>query len=104
MIVNFDAPIRGLDGNPVMQAGSVITLRIVSQAALIEVQVPEDANMQPGQKADYFRLAMLANGSSVDIGIDDVVMLKSRIEQVMTPLVVGRVRELLDPATSTNAA
>jgi hypothetical protein len=99
-IVDFSAHILGLDGQPVMRDGKPVTFRAVSQAALIEVQVAADANMPAGQKADYFRIAMLANADRVEMHVDDVSLLKARIEQVMTPLVVGRARELLDPPVS----
>ena len=99
MIIDFSTPILGIHGEPVVVGDRPVLLRTVVQSALIELQVEADANMAPGTKADFFRLAMLANGDRVSISLDDAQTIKNRVDQVMTPLVVGRVREILDPPT-----
>jgi hypothetical protein len=99
--VDFKAPILQLDGKPVPLSEtdkSPLTLGKVCTDALIATLPGE--TLTPDEKGDRFRLAMrIVNKPNDAISATDVVLIKKVVGIAYGPLVVGRVIELLDPAS-----
>ncbi len=88
---------QGPDGIPLTRD---LTLAMVLEGALLNLS-DEDRNISGQEKARRFALAVKihnANHKPLELGIEDLVTLKELVGKLYTPMVVGRVFEILDPA------
>lgn len=96
MKVNFSTPIKSLSGENLVENGKEITLASVSCTALI-ASFPDEMNLSGDEKVRRYSLALkIFAGGEQDLSIEDLGSLRSLISKGFGPLVVGRVREILD--------
>lgn len=92
MKLNALQELLDLEGKPI----EGITLRRVATMALMDPQRGDDA-IGGDKKAALFALAMkFSNEDAPDLNVDDLKLLRDRVDSGCTPLIVGRVREILD--------
>lgn len=98
---DFKSPILQLDGKPVPLSDTdkaPLTLGKVCSDALI-ASLPGESPT-PDEKGDRFRLALkIAQRPTDAISATEIVLIKKVVGLAYGPLVVGRVNELLDPAS-----
>lgn len=100
MKIDVTTPILNLDGTPVKD----VTLRTVALRAMMDPQRGDD-QMSGDGKAKLFHLAMKINAEDQpDLDIAELKLLRDRVDGGMTPLFVGRVREILDNKEAKPAA
>jgi hypothetical protein len=83
---------HGADVETNMTAGMVL-----SQAAL-QVGVAGDDKMTGEEKVRLFNLAMTVAGAKngeIDLPVEDVAYIKTRIGKMFPPLIVGRMEQIL---------
>lgn len=114
MKINVTAEILDLDGNPIPEKPPGVmalaepkvankTLRSVATLALLE-PLRGDENLAGDKKARLWTLAMrVHNEDYPDLDLDDVKLIRDRIDLAFPPLVVGRCREILDPKPAAAA-
>lgn len=86
------------EGEPVPKP---LTLGMVSVTALLS-DYP-DERIDVNEKLRRFKLALkLSDGGGVDVGVEDVALLKTLIAKMFSPLAVGRACEILDPEPKTS--
>lgn len=101
--LDFTKPIIGLDGKPIVQCppekpacGEVLTLSLVATSALTL-----QPNLQPGDKFKRFSLAQkIFEAKDVALKAEEIALIKEAVAATMTPIVVGRVYEAVDPQES----
>lgn len=94
-VVNVDTPILNLEGDALENA----TAKSVILEALM-VTFEDDRNLTGEQKIKIFLLAQrVQSGGEVDFTSDDITLMKTRVAKGFNALAVGRVWELLDPAS-----
>jgi hypothetical protein len=96
MKIDFSTVLKDFDGRPLKDGGEEVTLKSVTQMALM-AQYRDETELAATEKVRRFALAMkLQNGSAeVDLPVEDVAEIKRLIGRAMGPLVVGRAYELL---------
>lgn len=100
LALDFTTPIRGLDGAVIVDCpqdkpdcGQPLTLSRAAAAALVGQQ-----NIPPAQKAERFVLAQkIWDAKDVSLKAEEIARIKEAVAAVMTPIIVGRVYELIDP-------
>lgn len=98
--LDFTKPIAGLDGKPIAQCpadkpdcGVVLTLSQVATTALTL-----QPNVPPGDKFKRFVLAQkIYEAKDVSLKAEEIALIKEAVAATMTPVVVGRVYEAIDP-------
>ena len=101
LAVDFKTPIRNIDGSVVeVGAGdkSPLTLGKVLQDALIANNLPGDT-ASTDEKGNRFRLALKVHAGKDPLTAEEVTLAKKVIGLAYGPLIIGRVTELLDPAS-----
>lgn len=91
--------ILDLKGGEILQpGGEPFTLRsVLSQALLASA---EDTKLSGEKKWQHFQLAMICTGEDCpDLKIEDIALLKKLVGDLFPPLTVGRVWQILDPAS-----
>ncbi len=92
MKINVTAPICDITGAAIEGQ----TLRSVAVRALLE-PLKGDEGMNGERKAQLFAVAMkMHQDDEPDLDIGELKTVRDRVDQAYGPLVVGRVRELLD--------
>lgn len=97
---DFKAPIRQYDGTPVPVSPtdpSPLTLGKIIEDAMIANNLPTDT-ANAAEKGDRFRLGLKVHEGK-DLSAADVVMVKKVVGLAYGPLIIGRVDEMLDPAS-----
>ena len=97
---DFSAPIVDLVGKPMEDCGdkpagcgAVLTLSKVSTLALTM-----QPNTPANEKFKRFQLALkIAAGGEIGLKAEEIVLIKDAVAATMTPVVVGRVYQLLEP-------
>jgi len=95
MRIDFDAPLLDLKGEPLIENGVEVTLGAIASNALLATYRDEQ-DLTGEEKVKRFRLAVIARGAQ-DLSVEQIVLLKKLIAKAYSPLIVGRVFELLDP-------
>ncbi len=98
--VDFKTPIRAIDGTtiPVSETDKTpITLGKVLVDAMVAT-VPGE-NVPTEEKSRRFFLALKIHEGKRDLTAEEVALAKKVVGSIYGPLVVGRVTELLDPAS-----
>lgn len=99
--VDYKAPIRAIDGTPIPadpnKVGSdpLMLGRVLADALI--AQIPGD-QPTPTEKNQRFWIAMKVHEGK-QLNVDEVAIAKKVVGLAYGPLVVGRVNELLDPAS-----
>lgn len=98
MRIDFSAPIRDLDGNPIENDKKPFTLKAASINALLIVNPNEQQTGE--EKVKAFSLAMRINDAKgpVELTVEEVAKLKDIIGKSYGPIVVGRAYTLLENA------
>lgn len=98
MKTDLDSKLLDLDGIPlrdgVFPDGKEICVKHVLEVELLR-PVEKDA---PGKKLEKFALALKVHGGGeVDLAVEDVALLLELVGKNQSPLIYGRVKEILDP-------
>ncbi|MDD5353300.1 MAG: hypothetical protein PHS93_09090 [Candidatus Omnitrophica bacterium] len=92
MKVNFNQPLKNLDGSPIKDGDKAITLKDVCANALLAVEEKADGKV----KLENWTLAQLVyKGGELDLTAEQVVKIKDMVAKSYTTLVVGQVLEIL---------
>jgi len=98
MKVDFQKPILGLNGKPIVDnnAGGDLTLATVCSRSLIASDTPKNAE----EKFRRGRLAIKISDSKVplDLKVEDISLIKEVVSEIWSPLVIARAFPLLDEA------
>ena len=101
MNINFDTEILDLANAPIINGDKHLDLATIATNALLTPQAAADQNVPTEEKVRRFRLAQkVTNGGTLDMSLEDLVLLKEIIGKAYPPLVVGRAFEILDPPPS----
>lgn len=109
MKIAFDTVLKGLDGLPLLdeqqdsapepdaekEKPEPLVLRKIAVRALMVV-LESDREMRGEKKAKIWKLAMAVHGGNDEITAEDAVLLKERIGQAYSPLVVGQAYEIIE--------
>ena len=102
--VDFGTVIVDLDGKaiPAGTGGKELTLQTIAEIALLDNPDGGEAprNQIPGleDKVRRFNLAVeIHRGGKIDLGADDVVLLKAVVLKHWPPLLAGRALEIIEP-------
>lgn len=97
MKINLDQPLMDYEGNPITDAddnAKEIPLRKYLITAL-NAMLPNEM-MSAEDKNKIFQISLKLNAPEADFTIDDRVFIKNRVARVQTPLVVGRITQILE--------
>jgi hypothetical protein len=96
MKIDFSVVLKDLDGKPLKDGGEEVTLKSITQMALM-AQFRDEAELAATEKVRRFALAMTIQNSNgaAELPVEDVAEIKRLIGRAMGPLVVGRAYELL---------
>jgi hypothetical protein len=98
MFVSLSTPIQDRRGGQMMDGETAVTAGFVL-LALVDAVLPEDVHMAAATRA---RLAVLgiwfAAGGKVALKATDIELLLDRASRMASPLVLGQLIFLLDPA------
>jgi len=97
MKINFNQPIKQLDGKVVKDSTGELTLKSIAIGALSNIG--QDENPSAEEKVKWYDLTLKIYNAKgeLDVSVEDVALLKARIGKGFVPLVVGRAYEMLDP-------
>lgn len=95
--IDFDAQILAIDGVTPMKksegSDEAVTLGTVAAEALLRTGTEKSGE----EKYQLFSLAIkIAQGGSIEISPEDIVLIKKKIAESFTILVVGRAFDLLN--------
>jgi hypothetical protein len=98
--MNFDHPLKNLSGEQLLGADKKpLTLRWACTESLLAHYPNQEIDGK--EKMDRFRLAhRIEQRGDIDLKIEEVSKLKELVGRYFTPLIVGQVWQLLDPAES----
>lgn len=97
MKIDFSAPINDINGEPMKDGETIITLGSICCTALLATYQDEQ-NIGGPEKVRRFHLAEHAiTGKPQDVDIKDVDLLRTLIAKAFNPLVVGRAYNIIDP-------
>lgn len=99
--IDFKTPIRQLDGKTIPISNedkTPLTLGKACEDALIATLPGDSPTMD--EKGNRFRLALKIHKGTDALSSEDVTLIKKVVGMAYGPLVVGRVIELLDPASA----
>jgi len=97
MKVNVDLTLKNIDGSVLIdrnEKGEAV--EAILKTALINAVLTPVEREKGVEKVRKFQLAQrLYAGGEVDLTLDDVKLLKERVGDVYSPLIVGQIYELL---------
>lgn len=93
--VNYDTELLDQKGKPIVDNGKNLTLGDVVGHGLLAI-TESDKNMSPPDKLRSFKIAMKAEGTQ-ELSVSDIAFIIKRLGTILTPLLLGRVYEILDP-------
>lgn len=103
-MIDFSQTIKDLNGNPVLDEKTPLTLGAVACNSLLAT-FKDEPNLQGADKTKRFALALKINGKAqVALKVEDVTLLKTLIGKAYAALVVGQAWEMLDPTPSPGEA
>lgn len=95
MTIDFSTVLRGLDSSPLMHDGNEFTLAIACVNALLAQYADEQASGD--EKMQRWTLARkLWRAAEVSVTSEEIVMLKKLVGRAFSPIVVGRVYEMME--------
>ena len=102
MKIDFSTPILGLDNEQVVENDEAVTLGTLAIGALLQLLPGLDGRPENLSATDKVHHAVLAQSifqasAPIEVSVDDVSLLKTRIGQAFMPLAVMRAFEILDP-------
>lgn len=96
MKIDFTQPILDENNEPVKE-GMFKTIRSTCTTALF-AQIKGDENLSPDKKGEMGFLGLqIQHSDTLDLKVEQVAMIKSRIGMIAPNLIVYRAFELLDP-------
>ncbi|MCC6172080.1 MAG: hypothetical protein IT481_08630 [Gammaproteobacteria bacterium] len=97
--IDFTVVLQDLDGQPMQNGGKAMTLGDTVAHALLSPYAGEES-IAGEEKIRRFELARKLRGA-VDPALtaEDVALIKKLVAKAFAPLVVGRVWEIVDPAS-----
>lgn len=99
-MIDFSQTMKDLNGNPVLDGETPLTLGAVACNSLLAT-FKDEPNLSGADKAKRFALALKINGKAqVALKVEDVSLLKILIGKAYAALVVGQAWEMLDPTPS----
>jgi hypothetical protein len=95
--MNLTTSLTDIDGNEFQDKSTVKTAILGS----LMNPLPGDETMVADKKVALFKLALKVNDTAADCQLtaEEVAMIKERVGKGYPPLIVGRVFQLLDPAS-----
>lgn len=95
----FETVLCGLNGEPLIDQNTPMTLRIVASNALLSQY--QDENPTGMEKVRRWALALRIHNAKETIVLtaDEITLLKELIGRAYAPLVVGQAWSILDPAS-----
>lgn len=96
MLVNLNVPLLDIHNQPVVEKGVEVSAKAVVVTALLAA-FSDEAGLSVAEKVQRFALAVrLQNASAeVDVSLEDLVLIKKLVGKAYSPLIVGRVYEIL---------
>jgi hypothetical protein len=104
MLIDFRKPILDFNGDPIKGPdGKEVTLVSVCHRAL-ESRFQDEPNLSDAEITNRYVLGLkIANPLPVDITIKEAAQLMKLCAKLFGPLVIGRVNEMFEPPTATEA-
>lgn len=97
MLVDFQRPISGLGGQPMVGADGKPFLLVMACQEALTATFQDEQGLAGAEKVKRFVLAMkLENKLPVDVSIEEAAQIKSLVAKAYGPLIVGRVWEALE--------
>jgi hypothetical protein len=95
MLVNFDAELKGLNGEVIKaQEGNVTLKSIVANALLGNYE--DERNLQAEQKVKRYKLAhKVTEGGEIEVDAEDTVLMRKLVNKAYGTLIVGQVFDIL---------
>lgn len=98
MKLDFSTAIRDLNGKPIQEGETIITLGSVCSNALLALH-PDEQTLPGEVKVRRFQLAVkIYNGGEQDVSVEELSILKTMVGKHYLPIVVGRVYEIIEGA------
>lgn len=105
MKIDFNQELKTIEGNTLMRAkqegGAVVELPATLKWAAVEALLAtrgEQSKLSGEEKAKRYDLALKIQESegALELGVDDVSLIKKLCDENFAPLIVGQTRKLLD--------
>ncbi len=97
--IDFTQILTDLDGKPVKNSEIEVTLGAAATHALL-TPFPDEQNLSGEEKVKRFLLATkVREAKDVKLTIDELNMIKKLVGKAYAPLLVGRIWEIIDPAS-----
>jgi hypothetical protein len=97
--IDFTRVIVDLDGKPLQNAGVDMTLGETATHALL-AHYEGERNLGDDEKLKRFLLAAkIRQAKDAKLTADEIALIKKLVAKAFAPLVVGRVWEIIDPAS-----
>jgi hypothetical protein len=93
MKINLKQTLEDLDGNEITESGKKIDAGYAIRQALLAKSDTDKAD----DKIKKYELAKRCIADEVDLKAEDIALIKKTVGDLYTPLVVGRVYEIIDP-------
>lgn len=101
MKVDFDAVLTDTRGQPMLVGGESddqVTLLTIAEQALLGV-FPGEQDLPAAEKVRRYKLfGKISAGGAIDVGAEEVTLIKQCIGKGYPTLIVGRAYDLIDPA------
>lgn len=107
MKVRFDTPLVTLDGQPIKEGETQLTLRSICVNALtLDGGPPSGATDSGAEKFRRYELARKIHASvgELDLASDEIVCIKTAVAKSYITLVVGQAFNLLEGKSCTSAS
>lgn len=95
MKVDFSQAFVDLDGNPIVDGGKPVTLGMMAAQALLAAD-PNTPESGEDKARAYDVATRLYRGGEVDITVEDAALIKKKVGQHMTAIVVGQAYRMLE--------
>lgn len=93
---NFDTILKDFDGNPIVDGGRELTLKLVSVNSLM-VPYPDETTLTGDEKMSRYLLAQRIHpGGVIELRVEEVAKLKTLIGKAYGPIVVGPAFQILE--------
>ena len=97
MQVDSDVLIKNLDDKPIKEGDKEVRLSDIVKQAMLYVRHDDDKTTGEMKKKRYLIAKKVSKGGTVDLSQPEIDMINDCVGKGFTPLIVGRVDEILDP-------
>lgn len=99
MKADLTKPILDLDGETIRdEKGKPLTMGNVFRRALMAISQSDNES----KKLEKYDLAISCAGGEVELNASDVRLIMSSVAEAFAPLILGRVRDEIDPKKGSN--